>query len=54
LVDDIPKCFCHINSSVSLSRADEVLCMTNVGRGKLERIATKRFRKVMLRFDCDR
>jgi hypothetical protein len=50
LVGDIPKGFGHINSSVNLPRADEVLCMAYVGRRKLGRTTTKRLREVRAMF----
>src|SRR5204863_7394201 len=50
LVGDIPKGLGHIHSCVNLSRANETLCMTNVGSGKLGRTSTKGLRKVRTMF----
>src|SRR3954452_7777170 len=50
LVGDIPEDFSYIHSSINLSRADEMLCMMNVGRGKFGRTSTKRLREVRAMF----
>jgi hypothetical protein len=46
LVGDIPKSFGHINSSVSLPRADETLCIVNIGGGKLGGTTTNGLREM--------
>src|SRR4051795_579653 len=50
LVGDIPEDFGYIHSSINLPKADETLCMTNVGRGKFGRTSTKRLREVRAMF----
>src|SRR5437016_2156153 len=50
LVGDIPECLGHINSSVSLPRADKALCMANICRGELKETTTKRLGEVRTMF----
>ena len=40
LVDDIGKCFGHLDSIFSSARGDEMLGMMDVGRGKLGRMTS--------------
>ena len=50
LLVDIGNGFGHINSSRSLSRANKVDCMVNIGRGKFRRMTSNRFREVRVMF----
>jgi hypothetical protein len=50
LVIDISKSFSHIHSCISLSRADKMLCIADIGRGKLRRATTKGLKEVRMIF----